>query len=101
MEIATKKENNALTVTVSGRLDTVTAPDLEKTLTEQLAGVTALEFDLKDLTYTSSAGLRVFLKAQKQMNRQGTMKLTGVSEPILEILEMTGFTEMMTIEAKA
>ncbi len=101
MDIVTKKENGALTVSLTGRLDTTTAPELDSAVMEQLAGVDSLVFDLDGLTYTSSAGLRVFLKAQKQMQLQGKMKLINVCEPIMEVFEMTGFTEMMTIESKA
>ncbi len=99
MNIASKKENGTLTIALSGRLDTTTAPELEKALTAQIDGVTALIFDLKDLAYTSSAGLRIFLKAQKLMNRQGSMKLIHTAQPIMEVFEMTGFTDIMTIEA--
>ncbi len=99
MNIATKKENGTLTITLSGRLDTTTAPELENVLNEQIAGITSLVFDLQSLAYTSSAGLRVFLKAQKLMNRQGEMKLIHTAQPIMEVFEMTGFTDIMTIEA--
>ena len=81
MDILTEKENGALTVRLSGRLDTITAPELEAAVREQTAGITSLVFDLNDLSYTSSAGLRVFLKAQKLMRQQGKMKLINVCEP--------------------
>ena len=88
-----------LTVAVAGRLDTMTAPELEALLKEEsLDGVTALTFDFAALEYISSAGLRVLLLAQKAMNRQGRMKLRGVNENVMEVLEVTGFTEMLTIE---
>jgi len=90
-----------LTIALSRRLDTMTAPELEKTLTQQLSGVTALVFDLKELEYTSSAGLRVFLKAQKMMNQQGSMKLIHTAQPVMEVFEMTGFSDIMTIEGDA
>ena len=99
MNITTKKENGTLTITVSGRLDTVSSPELEKTLTENLSGVTTMIFDLAEMTYTSSAGLRVLLKAQKLMSSLGNMKLIHVPEAVMEILEMTGFTDILTIEA--
>lgn len=99
MDISTRQENGVLTIGVSGRLDTTSAPELEKTLLEQAAGASALVFDLQALTYTSSAGLRIFLKAQKLMNRQGIMKLIHVAPSIMEVFEMTGFTEILTIEA--
>ena len=88
----------ALTVTLTGRLDTTTAPDLEKELKASLDGVTELTFDLAALEYISSAGLRVLLSAQKTMNRQGTMKLTHVNETIMEIFEVTGFSDILTVE---
>ena len=69
-----------------------------RSVTENLEGVTSLIFDLGLMEYTSSAGLRVFLKAQKMMNRQGKMKLTHVSEAVMEILDITGFTDIMTVE---
>ena len=88
----------ALTVTLTGRLDTTTAPELEKELKVSLDGVTELTFDLAALEYISSAGLRVLLSAQKTMNRQGTMKLTHVNETIMEIFEVTGFSDILTVE---
>ena len=88
----------ALTVTLTGRLDTTTAPDLEKELKASLDGVTELTFDLAALEYISSAGLRVLLSAQKTMNRQGTMKLIHVNETIMEIFEVTGFSDILTVE---
>ena len=88
----------ALTVALTGRLDTTTAPDLEKELKASLDGVTELTFDLAALEYISSAGLRVLLSAQKTMNRQGTMKLTHVNETIMEIFEVTGFSDILTVE---
>ena len=99
MNITAKKENGTLTLALSGRLDTTPAPELEKLLLDRIADVTSLIFDLKDLTYTSSAGLRIFLKAQKLMNRQGEMKLIHTAASIMEVFEMTGFTDIMTIEA--
>ena len=98
MQIICSKNGSELNVVLSGRLDTKTAPELEKTLEDNLPGVAALTFDLAGLTYTSSAGLRVFLKAQKIMNRQGSMRLISVCEDIMEIFEMTGFTDILTIE---
>ena len=88
----------ALTVALAGRLDTTTAPELEKELKASLDGVTDLTFDLAGLEYISSAGLRVLLSAQKTMNRQGTMKLTHVNETIMEIFEVTGFSDILTVE---
>lgn len=87
-----------LTITLAGRLDTTTAPELEKQLNAALDGITALIFDMAALEYISSAGLRVLLSAQKIMNRQGKMKVLHVNETILEIFEVTGFTDILTIE---
>ena len=81
-----------------GRLDTVTAPDLENTLKEILPAITYLEFDLEKLEYISSAGLRVLLSAQKVMNKQGEMKVRSINETIAEIFEVTGFSDILDIE---
>ena len=95
-----EKEQNAaaLSVKLSGRLDTTTAPELESVLKDSLDGVSALTIDMAGLEHISSAGLRVLLSAQKIMNRQGEMKLVHVNETILEIFEVTGFSEILTIE---
>ena len=94
-----KKENaSELTVALTGRLDTTTAPELETELKASLDGVTALTIDMTGLDYISSAGLRVLLSAQKVMNRQGEMKVLHVNETILEIFEVTGFSDILTIE---
>jgi len=98
MTINKQKNGNALTLAVEGRLDTLTSPELEAVLKESLEGVEALTFDFSALDYISSAGLRVLLAAQKQMNRQGEMKVTHVSEVIMEIFEVTGFNDILTIE---
>ena len=87
-----------LTLAIEGRLDTITAPDLESVLTESLEGVTDLIFDFSELEYISSAGLRVLLFAQKTMNKQGSMKVMHVNETIMEIFEVTGFSDILTIE---
>ena len=91
-------KNNEANFALEGRLDTVTAPDLEKELKASLDGVTDLRFDFEKLEYISSAGLRVLLSAQKQMNRQGTMTLYHVTPSIMEIFEVTGFSDILTIE---
>ena len=93
-----KRNGNALTLALEGRLDTMTAPQLEAALKEALPGVDALTFDLEKLDYISSAGLRMLLSAQKTMNRQGTMKVKNANEMILEIFEVTGFSDILTIE---
>ena len=94
------KNTNAseLTVSLTGRLDTTTAPELEKELRDSLDGVTTLVIDMTALDYISSAGLRVLLSAQKTMNKQGEMKVVHVGETIMEIFEVTGFSDILTIE---
>ena len=98
MTIQQIKNENALTVALEGRLDTMTAPELEAELKTALEGVTDLTFDLEKLDYISSAGLRVLLAAQKTMNRQGSMKVKNANEIITEIFEVTGFSDILTIE---
>ena len=98
MTIEKKINQEELTLIVSGRLDTQTAPELEAELDASLAGVKELIFDMSSLDYVSSAGLRVILKAQKIMNTQGAMKLTGVNESIMEVFDITGFLDILTIE---
>ena len=94
-----KKINGEETIlVVSGRLDTQTAPELENMLDEILPGLKELTFDMTDLEYISSAGLRVILKAQKAMNTQGSMKLTDVNDSIMEVFDITGFLDILTIE---
>ena len=94
------KNTNAseLTVSLTGRLDTTTAPELEKELKASLDGVSALTIDMAALEYISSAGLRVLLSAQKAMNQQGEMKVVHVGDTIMEIFEVTGFSDILTIE---
>ncbi len=98
MTINTEKKDAALTVALEGRLDTTTAPELEKALTEALDGVETLIIDLAKLEYISSAGLRVLLSAQKRMMKQGEMKVIHVNDAIMEIFEVTGFSDILTIE---
>ena len=98
LNITKNTENTALTLALEGRLDTATAPQLEGELKDSLDGVTALTLDLEKLEYISSAGLRVLLSSQKRMNRQGEMKLTHVSETVMEIFEVTGFSDILTVE---
>lgn len=85
-------------IVVVGRLDTQTAPELEKELDGFIANVKELTFDMTGLEYVSSAGLRVILKAQKIMNAQGSMKLIGVRDNIMEVFDITGFLDILTIE---
>ena len=98
MQTLFNKENEKLTISVSGRVDTTTAPEFEKAIFDNIEGVNELVLDLKDMPYTSSAGLRVLLKAQKAMKAKGGMKLTNVCDDVMEVLEMTGFADIMTIE---
>ena len=88
----------AATLKIVGRLDTTTAPELEATIDGCAAGLKELVLDCGGLEYISSAGLRVILKAQKLMNVQGSMKLTGVNETIMEVFDITGFADILTIE---
>lgn len=98
MEITKTRSGTQLTLNVSGRLDTTTAPQLERTLNAELDGISTLILDVQNLEYLSSAGLRVLLSAQKQMNRQGSMTLKNVSAAVLEIFDITGFTDFLHIE---
>ena len=98
MTIEKYAENEKLTLKISGRLDTTTAPDLEKEIGDSLEGVEELVMDMDGLEYISSAGLRVILKAQKQMNTQGSMKLVNVNDSVLEVFDITGFIDILTIE---
>lgn len=98
MTINKKSEGEKLTLTLSGRLDTNTSPALEAELKRSVDGVKELIFDFSDVEYISSAGLRILLAAQKVMNRQGSMKLTGVSADVMEVFEITGFSDILTIE---
>ncbi len=98
MTITKTKQDSSLNVQLEGRLDTITAPQLEKELQDSLDGVTELVLDFEKLDYISSAGLRVLLSAQKVMNRQGQMKITHVNDTIREIFEVTGFMDILTIE---
>lgn len=97
MNIRTNKDNKALTVAVEGRLDTSTAPQLEECLNSSLEGIEELSLDLSALDYISSAGLRVLLSAQKRMMKQGQMQITGANETVMEIFEITGFSDILTI----
>ncbi len=91
-------DNDKAVFTLEGRLDTVTAPDLEAEVNESISGLTDLVFDCADLEYISSAGLRVLLSAQKVMMKQGEMKLINVNEIVMEILDVTGFSDIITVE---
>ena len=98
MKIQHNREADQLTVAVEGRLDTMTASEFENTLDGMLSGVSLLVLDMTHLDYISSAGLRVLLKLQKKMLGQGSMKLFGVNEIVMEVLEITGFSSILSIE---
>ena len=98
LDIRKTTENAAVTIALEGRLDTLTAPMLEKELLSSLEGADSLVMDFEKLDYISSAGLRVLLSAQKTMSRRGGMKLRNVNAAILEIFDVTGFADILTIE---
>ena len=98
MTIEKISNGGTITLKVIGRLDTTTAPQLEETVVAAAAEAKDLILDCAELAYVSSAGLRVILKAQKLMMRKGTMKLTHVNETVMEVLEITGFSDILTIE---
>lgn len=98
LNINKTQKGSTLTLALEGRLDTVTSPELDEVVKEALDGVTELVFDFTELQYISSAGLRVLLSAQKKMAKQGSMKILHVNETIMEIFEVTGFSEILTIE---
>lgn len=97
MTINKISEGNKLTIVIEGRLDTNSSPRLEAELRQSVSGVTELVFDFSGVEYISSAGLRVLLAAQKVMNRQGSMRLVGVSAEVMEVFEITGFADILTI----
>ncbi len=98
LNIGKEKNGNELKLALEGRLDTTTAPQLEAEVKEGLDGIESLVFDFENLEYISSAGLRVLLFAQKTMNKQGSMVVKNCSEEIREIFEVTGFSDILTIE---
>ena len=98
MTIIKTKEGTALTVALEGRMDAVSAPELEEALKADMETITDLTFDLEKLQYTSSAGLRVLLSAQKTMNKKGSMVIRNVCPDIMEIFDMVGFTDLLNIE---
>jgi anti-sigma B factor antagonist len=99
LNIEKKTDGQTLTVSLEGRLDTTTAPQLEKELKEALDSADSLALDFEKLEYISSAGLRVLLAAQKVMSKKGGMTIRHVSDVIMEIFEVTGFSDILTIEA--
>jgi anti-sigma B factor antagonist len=98
LNIDKNANESSLTITLEGRLDTTTAPQLESELKSSLDGVTNLVIDIEKLAYISSAGLRVLLSAQKVMNKQGSMVVKNASDEVREIFDVTGFVDILTIE---
>ena len=98
MTIQIKKDQKETIIEIVGRLDTITAPALDKTINEDIGDTKNLVLDVKGMEYISSAGLRVLLAAQKKMQKIGSMKVTGVCEDVMEVFEMTGFADILVIE---
>lgn len=98
MNIEIKKEADKTVIMLNGRLDTSTAPVLEKAVNDESENTDTLILDLKELVYISSAGLRVLLSAHKKMLSKGTLKITHVAETVMDVLEMTGFSDILEIE---
>ena len=98
MTIEIKKTEEETIIEIVGRLDTITAPALDKTINEDIGDTKNLLLDVKGMEYISSAGLRVLLSAQKKMQKIGSMKVTGVCEEVMEVFEMTGFADILVIE---
>ena len=98
MTIEIKKNNEETVIEIVGRLDTTTAPALDKTINDDIGDTTNLVLDVKGMEYISSAGLRVLLSAQKKMQKIGSMKLIGVCEEVMDVFEMTGFADILVIE---
>lgn len=98
MTIEIKKTENETIIEIVGRLDTITAPALDKTINEDIGDTKNLVLDVKGMEYISSAGLRVLLATQKKMQKIGSMKVTGVCEEVMEVFEMTGFADILVIE---
>ncbi|MBR5223043.1 MAG: STAS domain-containing protein [Clostridia bacterium] len=98
MTIEIKKTEEETIIELVGRLDTITAPALDKTINEDIGDTKNLVLDVKGMEYISSAGLRVLLSAQKKMQKIGSMKVTGVCEEVMEVFEMTGFADILVIE---
>ena len=98
MTIEIKKTETETIIEIVGRLDTITAPALDKTINEDIGDTKNLVLDVKGMEYISSAGLRVLLSAQKKLQKIGSMKVTGVCEEVMEVFEMTGFADILVIE---
>lgn len=97
MTINKTQDASILTIAIEGRIDTTTAPELEKEI-DAIADITELVLDFSGVDYISSAGLRVILKAQKLMNQQGKMKLVNVKDDVMDVFDITGFLDILTIE---
>ena len=98
MTIEIKKNQLETMIEIAGRLETITAPALDKAINEDIGDTKNLVLDVKDMEYISSAGLRVLLAAQKKMQKIGSMKVTNVCEEVMEVFEMTGFADILVIE---
>lgn len=98
MNITKTLNDDTMVLKVEGRLDTTTAPELEEVIKANIDGIKELTLDFNGLEYISSAGLRVLLSAQKIMNKQGSMKVTGANETVMEVFDVTGFADILTIE---
>jgi anti-sigma B factor antagonist len=98
MTIEIKKNADELVLEITGRLDTITAPALDKTINENLGEIKCLILDFNNLEYISSAGLRVLLSTQKKLKQKGTMKIKNVREEVMEVFEITGFVDILTVE---
>ncbi len=98
MDINKNRDGETLEIALTGRLDTTTAPSLDEVVKTDLDGVSSLIFNLESLDYISSAGLRVLLSAQKVMNKQGQMVVRNVKDDIMEVFDITGFADILTIE---
>ena len=98
MTIDIKKNGQEVTLAIAGRLDTLTAPALDKVVNDEADGASGIIMDMKELEYISSAGLRVLLGAHKKMQKAGFLRLTNVGESVMEVLEMTGFSDILEID---
>ena len=98
MTITNERNNDQLTIAIEGRLDTTTAPQLEEFLSENSEGIKDMVIDMAKLEYISSAGLRVLLAAHKKMSKTGTLKLVNVGDEVMEVFDMTGFSDILDIE---
>lgn len=98
MTITKQRSKNGLTISIEGRLDTITSPDLEKTINEEINNIDELTLDFEKLEYVSSAGLRVLLSAQKQIQTRGSMVIINVCDEVKQIFDITGFSDILKIK---